>query len=269
MNYPCMKKSVVLLVFLLIFSFYSYDANSLDCGECVCGNIEPADPDVQGDLGAWELERNNCPEDRPVAQCGYQNYAPDCGTRCVCVGQDRNEEEPYCGDGYIYIDREECDVRENYYFNLGGKTCTNIGRGFNQGVLSCYFSGDPHECQFDVSGCSYISPEIDLRITVQPEIRQIRGDNQDPLICPRQSFNTRVMLTNIDDERRASPENLIIYDSIFYDEDCDGIGIFRSGRIFRDCNQLDYGESCIRTYSYLYTDSGCYYHNVRVDGDAQ
>ena len=197
-----------------------------------------------------------------VIQGVNNNVNNNLGQEIVVEGKVAGDREPICGDGEINAG-EQCDGND-----LNGQSCGDYG--YNKGALRC---NEPdaarNRCRYDMSGCYYESNEIDFRLTVDSGRRIRNIDGGENLMCPGEDRNVRITLTNTDDGRRASPENLIIYDSIFYDEDCDGTGTLRSGRTFRDCNQLDYGESCIRTYSYLYADTGCYYHNVRVDGDAQ
>ena len=177
----------------------------------------------------------------------------------VIEGKPAEEEGPVCGNGRIDGRLEECDGND-----LNEKTCNDYD--YNRGILRCY---EPdvvrNRCRFDTSGCYYRTGNIDFDLRVNAGRALRRVDEGEVLMCPGDSNEVRISLMNVDDERGNSGD-VIIYDNVYYDPDCDNTGILYYQRTFNDCENLGYGESCIKRYNLNYAWFGCYYHNVYVRG---
>ena len=147
---------------------------------------------------------------------------------------------PVCGDGEINRESEQCDGND---FNE--QTCSDFGN-FNSGNLRC-----TGYCTIDQSDCRYQPQEINLELSISTE----------SLLCHEEGFKEVVLtLRNLGD----SINSIYIYDTIYYDYDCDG-----SGRVYMDyinkefyCEDLLYNRRCINRYYADFNFPGCYYHNV-------
>ena len=249
-----MRKRLILLlsIFILVFSF-SYNTNALDCPSCACKQLSGFDEDVVHT--GWEGTLNRCPEGTyPI--CGYYDMDTCEGQHyCACK---QYEGGNVCGNGAINAG-EECDGN-----NLNQKTCSDFG--YNRGTLRCTTPDNVgNGCKFDTSLCYYASDQIDFRLSISPP-RALRNVNVgENLICPLDSQEISVNLMNVDDEQRSA-NNIVIYDYVYYDQNCDGLGdLYLSPNQF-NCGTLTYGQSCIRTYDLTYYLQGCYYHNAYVYG---
>jgi len=79
-----MKRDVILIsVLLIVFSFYSYDADALDCPgvECVCRPVQGGG-EVRRE--GYELVQDCRRDDGSVAVCGNHHLAENCRTYCLC-----------------------------------------------------------------------------------------------------------------------------------------------------------------------------------------
>ena len=173
------------------------------------------------------------------------------------------EAEFVCGDGVREGD-EVCDGGD-----LNEQTCSDMRGGYNNGFLRCNppdivrgrGDGRGLPCTFDVSECYYEPEDVDLDLSINGEGgRRVRMVNS----CPGASERINLVLTN----HGRSVENVYIYDSIYYDADCDGIGriYFDYSRTEFECGNVGFGESCRRSYDDIleYSFPGCYYHNSYV-----
>lgn len=72
----------------------------------------------------------------------------------ICCSSAFQIQNAFCGDGAINQAGEQCDGAD-----LAGQTC--ISQGGIGGVLSCYPSGSPNQCQFDLTQCTGAQPSCD------------------------------------------------------------------------------------------------------------
>ena len=128
--------------------------NRIDCSEI-------APPYGGGCTSGVPGERSSitCDEGTPYCSSGNTCTIPD--SMCVyledetsCHCQDEPP-EPFCGDGQINQDWEECDCGQNGCepIELAYQTCSN--QGFTHGTLGCYPREHVNECMYDASECYF------------------------------------------------------------------------------------------------------------------
>ena len=163
------------------------------------------------------------------------------GTNC-CLPQ--IEGEPICGDGNRE-ENEECDGND-----FGGLSCSDIIGYLSEGELAC-----TEDCKIDTSDCYYDTGEQDFRL----EVYALDAE------CPNDGGRVSIALTNNGDD----VDNIYIYDTIYYDWDCNG----RNGTLYLpdeyanmrfDCGDMSHEDVCIENYYVSYYYPGCYYHDVFV-----
>ena len=226
---------LILSIFVMAFSF-SYYADALDCGECVCNPIEGGgEVRHQG----FNLERDSCPDERPNPICGNEHYAEDCESYCVCSDSpDEERPQPRCGDGTVNRYNELCDGND---FNE--RTCNDY-RNFNRGSLRC-----TDECEIDTRECSYQPENVELSLEIG------NGD----MMCPKDSERLFLKLRN----NGRDLDDVFLYDTVFYDSNCDGAGrVYLNYNFVFDCGDVEYQSSCVKSYPIWYYFPGCYYHNA-------
>lgn len=183
-------------------------------------------------------------------------YGDNFGHEIVIEGILAGDIGPVCGNGNIEAG-EECDG-----ISLNDQTCLDLSIGYNKGVLRCNSPDVGNSCNFDTSGCYYEPDEVDLYLSIS-DSRTIIGDDGRVIrnMCPDNSEEITLTLTN----NGENVYDVYIYDTVFYDQDCDGVGnryLDYNNRF--SCGDIAYRDSCIRNYDLRYYFPGCYYHNAYV-----
>jgi len=239
-----MKEGLVILsiIFLLILSFSTYSetiCSSIYHGVCRQGECpdnyfsmtDDNDPSDDWICSGYGGDEGGITGDAITDITGMDVDSIDC-----CV---ERRQESYCGDGVINED-EQCETAD-----LNDKSCNDF-LNFNAGELRCN-----NDCRFDTGYCFYQNRENTLIVTPD-DLRMCQSEDSKGVV---------IRFTNNNDEIL---DNVYIYDTVFYDSDCDG-----EGRVYLDYENMEFscggirsGSSCIKNYDITYYYYGCYYHNV-------
>lgn len=141
-----------------------YTGGTLGCSKCqfVTSACTPTLSCVeQWSCGTWSsctngVTRRSCTD---ANSCGTVKSKPQIEQSCT---------QAQCNDGFLQSN-EACDGT-----NLGGKTCSTLGKGYTGGMLSC----SPTTCQLDTTNC--LAPQLNcgngsLQIGEQCDGMNLRG----------------------------------------------------------------------------------------------